>query len=293
MWDDVVIANEAAVQVRNAMLAVQGQEPKSYGHYNFWLIYGYLEQGRYQKARELLEAAYAQAEEFGKSPEDPMILDPDRSIVGSVVQMWLRYLIETGDWDGEIADWRFRMGDAFDPNLNYTFAQAVRQARASMPSKAQEQLAQFQRLKESLSAEIAKQEEQAPGDLMYLERLDIMEQEMLAMIEAAKGEFEPAVTFALESSRLEGELPRAFGPPYIDLPTAQLLGDLYLAAGNNENAEAAYQLELERNRQRTAALRGLIAANEALGNAAEANYYRNKLALIWHLADTGVDGMPD
>jgi len=293
MWDDVVIANEAAVQVRNEMRAGKGEPPSSYGHYNFWLLYGMLQQGRYEMARELLQAAYAQVEEFGKSPEDPMILDPDRSIVGSVVQMWLRYLIETGDWDGEIADWNFRMGDAFDPNLNYTFVQAIRSAQASLPSKAQEQLAQFQRLKENLTAEISRQEEQAPGDLMYLKRLDIMEQEMLAMIEAAKGEYVPAIAFAREASRLEGELPRAFGPPYIDLPSAQLLGDLYFAAGEYTEAVVAYQLELDRNRQRTAALRGLIAANEALGNEAEVNYYRNKLALIWHLADADVRSAGD
>jgi tetratricopeptide (TPR) repeat protein len=288
MWDDVVIANEAAVLVRNQMRDEKGEPPSSYGHYNFWLLYGLLEQGRYEMARELLQAAYAQAEEYGKSPEDPMVLDPDRSIVGSVVQMWLRYLIETGDWDGEIMDWNFRMGDAFDPNLNYTFAQAVRATQQSLPSKAQDQLVVFRKLKADLAQQIGRQEEQSPGELMYLERLNVMEQQLLAMIEAAKGDYASAIKFAQDASRLEGELPRAFGPPFVDLPSAQLLGDLYLAAGEYQNAVAAYQLELERNRQRTAALKGLIAANNELGNEAEANYYRNKLALIWHLADGAV-----
>jgi tetratricopeptide (TPR) repeat protein len=288
MWDDVGAANETAVRVRNEMRAQQGEGPASYGHSNFWLIYGYLQQGRMERARELMEAAYAQAEEHGRAPEDPLELDPDNSLVGSVVQMWLRYLVESGDWDGEIADWTFRLGDAFDPNLNFTFVKAVRSAKASLPANAQEHLAQFQRLDEELSRLIRHQDEPAPTDLMYLQRLDVMEQQLLAMIEAAKGEHGRAVGYAREASRMEGELPRAFGPPYIDLPSAQLLGNLLLAAGDNAEAAQAYRLELERNRQRTAALSGLIRAEAALGNETEANYYRQKQALIWHLADSAV-----
>jgi len=293
MWDDVVAANEAAVRVRNEMRAQQGKGPASYGHSNFWLIYGYLQQGRMERARELLEAAYAQAEEHGQAPEDPLELDPDNSLVGSVVQMWLRYLIESGDWDGEIVDWTFRLGDAFDPNLNFTFVQAVRSAKASLPANAQEHLAQFQRLDEELSRLIRQQDEPAPTDLMYLQRLDVMEQQLLAMIEAAKGEYGRAVAYAREASRMEGELPRAFGPPYIDLPSAQLLGDLLIAAGDYAEAAEAYKLELERNRQRTAALLGLVKAQTALGNETEASYYRQKQALIWHLADPAVRGKLD
>lgn len=288
MWDDVVIANEAAVRVRNDMRAEQGREPASYGHSNFWLIYGYLQQGRFEKARELLETAYAQAEAHGKPPDDPLELDPDNSVVGSVVQMWLRYLIETGDWDSEIAAWRFSLGDAFDPNLNFNFAQAMRSAHASLPSKAQEQLAQFERLKRELSGLIRRQSEPAPTDLMYLDRLDIMEQQILAMIEAAKGEYERAAALAGAASQMEGELPRAFGPPYIDYPSAQLLGDMLAAAGDYRPAVEAYEVELDRNRQRSAALRGLIEAQTALGNDSEANYNRQKLATIWRMADDGV-----
>lgn len=288
MWDDVVAANEVAVRVRNAMRAEQGKGPASYGHSNFWLIYGYLQQGRTERARELLEAAYAQAEAYGRAPEDRMELDPDNSLVGSVVQMWLRYLVESGDWDGEIADWTFRLGDAFDPNLNFTFVQAIRAARASLPSDAQEQLAQFQRLRDELSRLVRNQDEPAPTDLMYLERLQIMEQQLLAMIEAAKGEYARAVGYAREASRREGELPRAFGPPFVDLPSAQLLGDLLLAAGDHAEAAEAYRLELDRNRQRTAPLSGLVRAEAALGNKTEASYHRQKLAAIWHRADPDV-----
>ena len=288
MWDDVVIANEAAVRVRNRMRAEQGMEPAHYGHANFWLIYGYLQQGRFEAARELLQAAYGQVSESRKAPEDPMDLDPDRSPVGSLVQMWLRYLVETGEWDGPIAQWDFRTGDAFDPNLNFNFAQAVRAARSSLPSQAQEQLKQFQRLRTDLSTRIGYQDEPAPTDLLYLKRLAIMEQQIRALIEASRGDFAAAVPFAREASRLEGELPRAFGPPYVDLPSAQLLGEMLAASGRRQEAIEAFKLELERNRQRTAPLLGLVRAHESVGEETEAAFYRFKLATLWHLADPAV-----
>jgi hypothetical protein len=53
MWDDVVAANEAAVKVANAMRAERGGAARNWGHYNFWLLYGYLQQGRSERALEL------------------------------------------------------------------------------------------------------------------------------------------------------------------------------------------------------------------------------------------------
>lgn len=45
-WNDVVNANTRAVQVENAMAMELGQRPRHWGHYNFWLLYGLLQQGR-------------------------------------------------------------------------------------------------------------------------------------------------------------------------------------------------------------------------------------------------------
>lgn len=288
MWDDMVIANEAAVRVRNAVRADDGQGPSSTGHYNRWLIYGLLQQGRWQAARELLDAAYAQASEPGVPLPERMELAPDRSVIGSAVEMWLRYLVETGDWNGDVADRTYRLGDAFDANLNFTYVQSMRGAKASLPSKAQEQLHLFNQLKAELGGIIRGQDEPKPTDLMYLDRLDIMEQQLLAMIEAARGEYDTAIALARKASEMEGEMPRAFGPPFVTYPSAQLLGELLAAAGEDRVATTAYGLELKRNRQRTAALLGLIKAERATGQQAEADYHSLKLATIWHQADPEV-----
>jgi hypothetical protein len=287
MWDDVVKANQAAVQVANAMRMERGATERSWGHYNYWLLYGYLQQGRYGRARELLEAAYAEAAAAPKALAERLNLDPDRSLVGSVVQMWARYVIETRGWNSDVANWSFNSGDAFDPNLTISFIKAMQAAFASQVAQTQQYHAQFLALQQSLAEEIARQEEKAPGDLLYLERLRVMDQELLAAIEMARGEMGRAVDIAREASRLEGEMPFSFGPPFVDLPAAEFLGDLLAASRRPAEAARAYELQLERARLKAHALEGLARAQEQLGQQAEARYTRSRLEQVRRGPDEG------
>jgi len=284
MWDDVVAANEAAVRVANAMRAEHGISPRNWGHYNYWLLYGYLQQGQNQLALELLRAAYAEVQADGKAPVDPLILDPDRSLVGSVVQMWARYVIETRGWDGDVAGWSFNTGEAYDPNLTLSFIKAMQAAHASQVAQAGQYHSQFRSLQAALESEVARQADKAPGDLLYLERLRVMDQELLAAIEMARGQMAKAAEYAREASRMEGAMPFSFGPPFVDLPSAEFLGDLLLASRQYQDAAAAFQLQLERTRLKPLSLEGLAQSLEKLGRDDEARYQRAKLERIRHEA---------
>jgi hypothetical protein len=233
----------------------------------------------------LLEAAYAEAAKGGTAPADRMNLDPDRSLLGSVVQMWARYLIETRSWNSDVADWSFKSGDAFDPNLTISFVRALQAAFAGQVAQAGQYHEQFRALQASLGEEIAQQEEKAPADLLFLERLRVMDQELLAAIEMARGEMGRAADLAREASRLEGDMPFSFGPPFVDLPAAEFLGDLLAAARRPAEAAQAYEQQLERTRLKPRALEGLARAQEQLGQQAEARYTRSRLDQIRRAAD--------
>ena len=208
-----------------------------------------------------------------------------RSLVGSAVQMWSRFIIDTGDWGGETADWVFNSGDAFDPNLNISFIKAMQAANTGQVAQSGQYLEQFRSLKSELEQILSGQEEQAPTDLLYLDRLAVMEQELLAAIEMARGEKEQALRYAREANRLEGDMPFSFGPPFVDLPSAEFLGELLLNARKYTDAVSAFETQLERTRLRTAPLEGLSRAHAKLGNEAEAQYAREKLRLIRHGTD--------
>jgi hypothetical protein len=85
MWDDVVRANRQAIKVANAMRELQDEPARQWGHYNFWLLYGYLQQGRIEKARDATSLPATAGKR--KSPEDPMILTrtAQRSLGGADV----------------------------------------------------------------------------------------------------------------------------------------------------------------------------------------------------------------
>jgi tetratricopeptide (TPR) repeat protein len=288
LWDDVVAANEAAVKVQNAMRAERGISARHWGHYNYWLLYGYLQQGRHARALELLREAYAELIADGKAPNDPMLLDPDRSIVGSVVQMWARYLIETRGWSSDVASWSFNSGEAFDPNLTISFVKSMQAANSSMASEARQYLDQFGRLRAELAEAISRQPETAPTDLLYLDRLAVMERELMAAVELAKGDTGRALLFAREASSLEEAMPYSFGPPFVDLPSAEYLGEILLAARKYAEAIEAFDTQLERTRLKPRALLGLVQASKGAGQPLRAEYARARLQGVLRQADEGV-----
>jgi len=268
MWNDVVNVNLRAVKVANAMAVELGRTPGHWGHYNFWLLYGLLQQGRQSEAKELLSQAYEKAKSATVTEEDRLQLDPDNSQVSSVVQMWSRYLLETGGTDREVTRWRFNLGDAFDPNLNSHYALGL---LSSNPDVVASHLEAFRSLQAQLHTEIMAQPRQAPFDLVYLDRLGVIERELESALARSKGDTTSMIERAREASRLEGEMPYSFGPPFVDYPAAQWLGERLLDLGQNDAAAAAFAEQLKRSRQRTQALLGLARAERARGNAGAAD----------------------
>jgi hypothetical protein len=289
MWDDVVKANETAIRVQNKLREKRGMPARHWGHYNQWLLYGYLQQGRHDAAFELLQAAYAEWQADGKAPADRMNLSPDRSLAGSVVKMWTRFVIETRQWDSDVAGWAFNIGDAFDPNLNITFVRAMQSAHAGLAARTDQYINQFSRLRHELAEVISRQDYQAPGDSLYLQRLEVMELLLLAAKEYARGNMGQAARITGEASELEGKMPAASGPPYVDLPSAEYWGDLLLGSRKFAEADEAYALQLERSRHKSHALEGLAKAQAALGKESAANYTRAKLERIRAAADEAVE----
>jgi hypothetical protein len=58
-------------------------------------------------------------------------------------------------------------------------------------------------------------------------------------------------------------MPFSFGPPYVDYPSAQLVGELALGLGEYEQAAAAFREQLQRSRGKVQAVEGLAKAQDA------------------------------
>lgn len=94
MWDDVIRSNEVswAAGVDRKKAKELTNDALNY-HAHLWLQYGYLQQGRYEDARVLLENQIA----FNTAFETP------RSRF-HLLRMKGHYLFEAGEWDNELAD---------------------------------------------------------------------------------------------------------------------------------------------------------------------------------------------
>lgn len=260
MWGDVVMANTNAVGVANNMRAEQGKPASHVGHYNYWLLYGLLQQNKFTQAKQLLETAYEEIRQLAKPPKGRMILDPDNDPVGSLMQMWSRYVFETAGKDTEVLNWTFNLENAFDPNLNLLYVKAF---VAKDPEKIHALQKQYKDLAAQLRKAIMALPEREVFFLEYLKRTEVIEHQLEAFHLRAKGNLADAIASAKKASELEGAMPYAFGPPFVDYPSAQLLGELELAQGNYADAATAFEEQLRRARNKVQAVKGLAQARAA------------------------------
>ena len=127
MWEDVVKANETAVAVVNKQRADAGRPPQACGHYPYWLEYGYLQLGRFDDARRVLEACRAealrQADRMSRNATPNR--GPDGNSVASYADMRANFLINSELWQDEVARWPFPAGNYPSAQLTLDYATAL------------------------------------------------------------------------------------------------------------------------------------------------------------------------
>jgi tetratricopeptide (TPR) repeat protein len=276
MWDDVVAANETAVKLSGGV-ATAGRPPAPCGHYPSWLMYGYLQQGRITVARDMVKACHAAG--------------------GASVGMRTRYLIDTDEWTGEIASLTPKAAQpagAFTLAFSDAFG-AIR--RGDLPA-ARAAFAKMQEARKTLEGAAAKTADPAhagmpgmampaPGayDAGAIGRVRILHDEIAALLKHKEGASKEAVTMLRSAAALEDTLPFEFGPPFIDKPAYELLGEVLLEMNQPKDARTAFEKALARTPERTQALTGLMKAAAQSGDSKKEAEIRARLQAIWHRAD--------
>ncbi|HEY4491032.1 MAG TPA: hypothetical protein VI958_03485 [Acidobacteriota bacterium] len=254
MWDEVVAANENAVNVVNQQRAANGQPLRYCGHYNFWLEYGYLQQNRIDDAKEVLHKCYGSAKEQEKSADHMGMtsMDPDATLQTSFLQMRLRYLIDTGDWKGEVASWDLPSVQNRGARMNREFTIGFGAAELGKTEEAKASLA---RLKKLVAEEYSKAKKS--GEEAYRKRADILAIQLDAKIAQGEGRLQQALDLLRDAAAQEENMPFEFGPPFIDKPSRELLGEILLQANQPKEAEKEFQAALLRAPLRAASVQGL------------------------------------
>ena len=290
LWDDVVAANETAIRVVDEQAAAAGRPPAVCGHYPSWLEYGYLEQGRIGKAREVLRGCYQRA--LGAARRSGST-DPDRSTIGSFTMMRARFLVDVGDAGDEAAAWRVDPGQDPFSALTDAFVTGLEAARSGNAAALHGARAAYDSLAQRLAARAAAEGWPYPGAAEFGKRVRTLGLELRGLERRAAGDAAGAVADLERATVTEDSMAFAFGPPFVDQPAHELIGEALLAAHRPSRAAEEFGRALRHAPGRTRSLLGLARASAAAGDTATAARTYRELASIWHAADPGLPGLDE
>jgi len=260
LWDDVVSQNRIAVGLTAALP----------GHYSSWLVYGLIQQGRYDAARQLLEDLRQNLGSGGL-----------RQQFTALAQMRAHLLLHSEDWATPVARWhldRARMtsqGALTDAYVDGAVAYRRRDAEA-LTNAARE----VARLAAAVGSESGADD---PATLAAR----VMARELGAMQLFLGGSRDAAVHALREAAALEDVMPMEFGPPAIVEPSHEILATMLLEMEPSEALRHARRA-LAMAPGRSLALLGAARAAVATGDKAEAQRNLDHLIANWHSADPRV-----
>ncbi|HKI85481.1 MAG TPA: tetratricopeptide repeat protein, partial [Thermoanaerobaculia bacterium] len=120
-------------------------------------------------------------------------------------------------------------------------------------------------------------------------RVEILGLELDALLAREAGDAEAEIGFLRKATTIEASMPYAFGPPFIDKPPYELLGEELLAQKRPKEAIAALETAIKRTPRRTAPLLALARAQKAAGESAAAEVTYKELRSIWKHAEPRKD----
>ena len=266
MWDDTVDANEVALETERAAMSDSPQSAFTSGHYAYWLMYGYLQQGRYTDAQKLMEAA---AERMHERPNVA-----ERRYFTS---MRARYVIDTQDWEAVT----LFQSEAVESDPVYQFTNALSAVKRRDLEAARVHL--------DLIRPVAERYETAGTE----EVVAVMKRQIEGLIALAEGDADNGIALLEDAVGLEEALPAMFGPPNVVKPSKELLAEALSAEERYEAAVPVFEKQLGLTPRRANTLRGLAKAQEGAGmDEASARTYE-QLAEVWKKADMNVGGYAD
>jgi hypothetical protein len=258
MWPEVVDANIAALAARDRARRAAGEEPVGCGHYQTFLMYAYLQLGQMEDAASAVSACSTSAESKAATEQPSLSMDPDNSLAGSFASMRLRYLLDTGNWSGGLAGRPLPLNAGPGAGLDFAFARAMGEIEQKRIASARLAVGEL----EAAAHQVVDIETKGgKSDPSYRIRAEILVLEARGLL--AEQEQDPAAAELQlrQAVALEDTLPIAFGPPAIDKPTHELLGEFLLRHDRAADARQEFEKALARTPGRRLAERGYEAAS--------------------------------
>jgi tetratricopeptide (TPR) repeat protein len=294
MWPEAATSNQSAWDVSDAWVKRKKMPISARDYHSLhWLLYVYLQQGRYSSAEELLKVKRNDMAEAGK----------DAGVARYNEDMAAAYVVETEQWD--LASKFFTGAETaagssgggahagHTPGATGDSAGAMSprgQGRVVMPIFVRG-LAAAKLGKEGADQAIAlldkmRGEMKTRGQDYLASVTEIRSLEIGAAAAATKNDFENAIKMMKLATRLEEDMSPPSGPPVLVKPSHELFGEILLQAGRPKEAAEQFTIALERQPNRARALLGLARASARQGDAKTARETYAKFLEQWKQSDS-------
>lgn len=284
MWDETVAANERTISLINdAMRARDKDAPLlGCGHPVTWLGYAYLQQGRFADARRLVEGCGEEMRSRPVMPEHEMgpqsALDYDSSSAASFAVMRSRYLIDSGDWSEPVAAMKVNVENLITAEFTRDWTDAYGAVRFGKLDAA---AAAVERAKNSIKRYVAAATAAGVTAEDPAQRVPTIEQWQLdGLLLLKRGRTKEALALLSEAAAGERASPMEFGPPSLDKPANELLGEVLMELGRAKEACEAFQAAQVLAPGRGQSLLGLSKCSRQLGNTELADSVDARLAKV-------------
>ena len=245
-WEATERTNVNAAKVVNLQRAAQGRDALYCGHYNEWLAYALLQQGK--DGSELIKKCVAQVRDMVATGSE----------IGRVRGGWsaarvaLFLGVDEGEWVDPIDFPNSK--ETASARFVQAHAQFLRYHSSDLPM-AKAGLAQMKAIYDEMSATV-----DANGDSNYGAWLVRAVERAEAIVEMAEGDQATGMAALEKAAAAELALPIVFGPPVIFKPSYEILGEMHLAKGHKDAAVDAFEKSLKLAPGRRLSLAGLEAA---------------------------------
>ncbi|MEW6209933.1 MAG: tetratricopeptide repeat protein [Acidobacteriota bacterium] len=288
MWPEAAASNESAWQVSDEWVKRKRLPLINRDYHSLhWLLYVYLQQGRYQKAEELLSLM----KKVMVESKDDNKMRPNY-YANNYANMAATFIVETERW--ELAAKLFDMtaassssasgmdhsahnsNTARQSNMSQTLPLFVRGMAAAKAGseESQKSVAEFQSMREK------------EKDAYRAKPIEIRGLEIAAVAAVMKGRHAEAIEMMKRATTLENEMAPPSGPPSLIKPSHELFGEILLRANRPQEASEAFATAMLRQPNRARSLIGAARAAAAGGDAKRAAEFYSKLVRQWQQADS-------
>ncbi|WP_369025665.1 hypothetical protein [Qipengyuania sp. RANM35] len=251
-WQASELANINADSVVDRQRAAQSRDPAFCGHYNEWLVYALIHQGK--DASAIVDGCRAQALGAIAGERKGRLGFGAPSSYGAI-SLWNGVL--TGNWPDPVEG----TGDGY-LLMRFDLATSRLLAHRDDVAEMRSTLEEMRSLGSEIASVLPTEDPLNTYTMPWISRQLAQGDALVAL---ASGKTEDGLAMLRAAAEAEDALPEDFGPPAIAIPSYEMLGQQLLVLGRKDEAAAAFRMALAFSPGRKPSLDGLAVAEGSGG----------------------------